>query len=204
MVKIRDEMTALDLGALRTLDCHPEVTGPLEAYHAVSRQIVAAQQALSELDKQLSVVIGRAREEMVHVSLGNHTAIDALVMSPLAHELQLRQQAVKQEITALRPVLAEAEYRLSIARSDARAQVRRQIAQDMRPALAALLQCLEAMEGPNSTITALETHRRRLLLEAIDPTMWEQRLEWRIKRTRQRLSALTPPAEEASPDAANC
>jgi hypothetical protein len=198
MVKLRDAIPApIDLNDLRNIDYHPDVSGPLGAYHEVSKQLIAAQDELADLDKQLSVVIGRARDEMTYVSLGNHTAIDQLVASPLASELQLRQQAVKQEITSLPPVLAEKEYLLTRARADARAQVRRQIAQELRPALGQLLEHLQAMVGPSTTITTLENHKQRLLQEAIDPTMWEQRLAERIKRVEQRLRHLTPPDEEA-------
>jgi hypothetical protein len=196
VVKLRDDVVApLDLGALRTLDCHPDVRKPLARYHEVNRALISKQQELYENDKQLSVARGRARDEMTHVSFDSHTAIDALAAHPAVSQLELQQRVLQQAIADLRPALAEAEYRLSIARSDARAQITRQLNQEMAPALTALLQCLEAMVGPNSTIVALENCKQRLLMRVADPTMWENNLSGRIKRLRQRLSALTPPAE---------
>jgi hypothetical protein len=198
MVKLRDtERVPLDLAGLRCLDDHPIVTEPLAAYRAVSRQLIEAHQALDELDKKLSVVIGRHRDWMGVATEGNHTALNAMELPPLVSEIELKQMAVKQEITTLRRTVAEAEYRLSIARSDARAQIRRQLAAQMAPALAELLQHLEALQTPNQLIVQLENAKQRLLLEPVDPSQWENNLSGRIKRHKQRLSALIPPDEEA-------
>jgi hypothetical protein len=197
MAKLQDEAVALDLGSMRSLDSHPHVIAPLARYHQINRELITKQQALYELDKQLSIALGRARDEMIHMSFESHCAIDAMGVSPLVSELQLQQRVLQQQIADIRPALAEVEYRLTIARGDARAQIRRQLAQEMVPALGELLQHLEAMVEPSTTITTLESHKQRLLLEAIDPTMWEQRLAERIKRVEQRLRSLTPPDEEA-------
>jgi len=193
----------LDLDELRRLDDHTCVREPLAAFHAVTRQLDALQDNLFQIDKDLSLAVGRARDAMSLLSAETHTAVDAMGVNPDVAQLRSQKRALEQDIGNLRPVLAEKEYRLSVARSAARQAISRQIRQEQAPALAELVAHLEGMKGPNSRISELERHKSRLLTQPSDQGLWMSGLDTHVMRLTSRLATITEDEEVSAPVAVN-
>jgi hypothetical protein len=202
MSTLTADRASLNLTELARLDDHPDVIEPLRAFHTLNRELIGKQQALYELDKELSVAAGRDRDEMIHMSFASHAAINELTASPLVTELRLRQRVLQQEIADLRPRVVQAEYQLAVVRGEVRQQITRQLNKALRPALSELLQHLEGMQEPRNRIVALEQAKARLLMAPADSTVWESHLVSRIRHIRTRLAALgeveTPSTKEVS------
>jgi chromosome segregation ATPase len=179
---------------------HEYVKAPLAAYHETTRQLSVLQDALFQTDKDLSLAVGRARDAMDQVSLQGHAAIDAMAVNPVVAQLRAQKRGLEEQIADLRPVLAEREYALTVARQKARQDVAHQLNRELAPALAAMLEHLQALEGPNARIVDLERHRQRLLMQAADSTLTIFNLHGSITRLKKRLEALAPAEAEAPSD----